>query len=551
MDKLQLFEPQSRFKSRVMKNKSSKSSLKNKRPEPFLELEKLILDFSAQFANAPVSEIDGKIEKALKQIAESAGFDRCGFWEIAPQGTEMKLHCHYGMPLARNISPVVKDTHYPWIFKNAENKRDSVYFSRLDDLPEDAAKDKASFLAVGIKSSIFIPYFIAGKAIAGMTFSSIKNERKFNRGLINRLKLMGEIITGAFHRKKMEDRYQACIASQRSEEHIQEGDLPLRQETRNEIEFSGIIGKSAVMKFVFSRVEQVAPTDSAVLITGETGTGKGVVAWAIHELSRRNKSRMVVVNCAALTPTLIESELFGREKGAYTGSTEMQIGRFELADKGTLVLDEITELPMDLQAKLLRAIQEGEFERLGSPRTIKVDVRILALTGKNLKEEVARGRFRQDLYYRLNVFPITIPPLRDRKEDIPLFVKNFVTEFNRKMQKEIKIIPKPVIEELMRYSWPGNVRELEHIIERAVIITKGPNLQLGEKIENTAPHISDDHMMTNLAEVEKRHILKVLEKTNWRIEGPKGASILLGLHPNTLRGKMQKLGIRLQKTPLL
>jgi transcriptional regulator with GAF, ATPase, and Fis domain len=258
----------------------------------------------------------------------------------------------------------------------------------------------------------------------------------------------------------------------------------------------------------------------------------------------------VTVNCAALTPTLIESELFGREKGAYTGSTEMQIGRFELADKGTLILDEITELPMDLQAKLLRAIQGGEFERLGSPRTIKVNVRILALTGKNLKDEVTKGRFRQDLYYRLNVFPITVPTLRERKEDIPLFVKQFVAEFNRKMQKEIKNIPKQVIEELMRYSWPGNVRELEHIIERAVIISQGGNLQLGESLESPEPEISEDHMITDLAEVEKRHILRILEKTNWRIDGPKGAAILLGLHPNTLRGKMRKLAIRLQKTPL-
>lgn len=533
-----------------MKNKNSNSTPKDKRPEPFLELEKLILDFSAQFANAPVSEIDGSIKKALKQIAECAGFDRCAFWEISPEGTEMQLYCHYARPEFRKISPDVKYKDFPWIFKSAETRRDAIYFNRLEDLPEEAAKDKESFRSVGTKSSIFIPYYIAGTAFAGMTFSTIKQERTFTPGLINRLKLMGEIITGAFHRKKMEEKYQTCIDSQQSKNHSKEGGLSLRPETQNEITYSGIIGKSPAMKFVFSRVEQVAPTDSAVLITGETGTGKGVAARAIHELSRRNKNRIVMVNCAALTPTLIESELFGREKGAYTGSTEMQIGRFELADKGTLILDEITELPMDLQAKLLRAIQEGEFERLGSPRTIKVDVRILALTGKNLKEEVSKGRFRQDLYYRLNVFPIVIPPLRDRKEDIPLFVEQFVAEFNRKMQKDIRNVPKQVIEELMRYSWPGNVRELEHIIERAVIISQGQNLQLGEALENPEPELSEDHMITKLADVEKRHILKILEKTNWRIEGPKGAAILLGLHPNTLRGRMQKLSIRMQKTPI-
>ena len=201
--------------------------------------------------------------------------------------------------------------------------------------------------------------------------------------------------------------------------------ISLRNETKKECTFEGIIGKSAVMQLVYSRMEQVAPTDSVALILGETGTGKGVIARTIHELSKRKKNRMVTVNCAALTPNLIESELFGREKGAYTGSTEMQIGRFELADKGTLVLDEITELPLDLQAKLLRAIQDGEFERLGSPKTIKVDARILALTSRNLKEEVSKGRFRQDLYYRLNVFPITMPPLRERNDDIPFSGKAF------------------------------------------------------------------------------------------------------------------------------
>ena len=253
------------------------------------------------------------------------------------------------------------------------------------------------------------------------------------------------------------------------------------------------------------------------------------------------------MNCAALTPNLIESELFGREKGAYTGSTEMQIGRFELADKGTLVLDEITELPLDLQAKLLRAIQEGEFERLGSPRTIKVDVRILALTSRNLKAEVSKGRFRQDLYYRLNVFPITMPPLRERHEDITLLAEHFLTQFNRKMQREIRNIPNNALTEMIKYSWPGNVRELEHIIERAVITTTGTNLHLAEKLDDSEPQISDEKFITNLAEIEKRHILKILEKTNWRIEGSKGAAILLGLHPNTLRGRLQKLGIHLQK----
>jgi len=255
-------------------------------------------------------------------------------------------------------------------------------------------------------------------------------------------------------------------------------------------------------------MEQVAPTDSTVLILGETGTGKGVLARAIYELSNRNKKRIVTVNCAALTPNLIESELFGREKGAYTGSTEMQIGRFELADGGTLVLDEFTELPLDLQAKLLRAIQDGEFERLGSPRTLRVNVRIIALTSRNLKEEVSQGRFRQDLYYRLNVFPITMPPLRERISDIPLLVEHFVEQFNRRMQKDINNIPKTVMAELMKYSWPGNVRELEHVIERSMIVTRGSSLQLAEKLDESGSGMVEEDLVTDLAEIEKYTSLK-------------------------------------------
>ena len=531
-----------------MTNKISNSPSRDKSPGQFIELEKLITQFSTQFANLPVSEVDGRIEQAFKQIAECIDVDRCSFWELSDDQTELHLIHQYAVPGQLKIPGGLTNKNFPWVFRKGMNG-DYVCFSRIEDLPEEAAIDKESFRFIKAKSSLIIPYHIAGKPISSMTFANMIKERTFSTGLITRLKLIGEIITGAFHRKKMEEKYQASIMNaQRLDDQISSEQFPLRQATKNECRYEGIIGDSPVMKHVFSRMEQVAPTDSVVLVLGDTGTGKGEVAKAIHELSRRNKEKIVTVNCAALTPNLIESELFGREKGAYTGSTEMQIGRFELADKGTLVLDEITELPLDLQAKLLRAIQEGEFERLGSPKTVNVDVRIIALTGRNLKEEVLKGRFRQDLYYRLNVFPITMPPLRERNDDIPLLAAHFVAQFNRKMQKDIKIVPKHLMAELIKYSWPGNVRELEHIIERAVIITQGTSLHLAEKLEDSGSNISEEHFITNLAEVEKRHILKILEKTNWRIEGSKGAAILLGMHPNTLRGRIQKLGIHLKKS---
>lgn len=520
-----------------------KKKMKNK----LFDLEKLVIKFSQQFANAPVCEIQGKIDDALREIVECLGVDRCVFWEMSENFTDVIISNYYavsGIDDTKNIS--YQD--FPWILENAL-AGNHICMRSLEDMPEEAAPDRESLLKLGIKSFIAIPYSIGGYPVSGLTFDSSRNELNCEGEFIVKLKLVGEIITGAFYRMRMEERYRKNIAeAQKQNEQIQVGDFPLRPETQSECNYEGMIGKSAVMKLVYSRMEQVAPTGSVVLLLGETGTGKGVIAVAIHELSRRKEKRIVTVNCAALTPNLIESELFGREKGAYTGSTEMQIGRFELADKGTLVLDEITELPLDLQAKLLRAIQEGEFERLGSPKTIKVDIRIIALTSRNLKEEVAKGRFRRDLYYRLNVFPITMPPLRERREDIPLLAKYFVTLFNRRMQKEIKVIPKDTMTELMSYSWPGNVREFQHIIERAVIITKGTSLHLAEKLDDSELHISEGQLITKLAEVEKRHILKILEKTDWRIEGPKGAAILLGLHPNTLRGRLQKLGIRLQKS---
>jgi transcriptional regulator with GAF, ATPase, and Fis domain len=306
--------------------------------------------------------------------------------------------------------------------------------------------------------------------------------------------------------------------------------------------FDEIIGQSDALRYVLYRVEQVAGTDATVLIQGETGTGKGIVAHAIHGRSPRRDRPMITVNCAALPANLIESELFGREKGAFTGAHARQMGRFEVADKGTIFLDEIGELPLELQAKLLRVIQDGEFERLGSPHTMKVDVRIIVSTSRNLMEEINKGRFREDLYYRLNVFPITIPPLRQRKNDVPLLVDHFLKKFSRKMGREITSIPREIMKALQNYAWPGNIRELEHVIERAVITTQGPVLRLAGPIDaGRIPDRMVDPLSIN--DVEREHILKVLEKTEWRIEGNKGAASLLNLNPSTLRSRMQKLGI--------
>ncbi|OGR23579.1 MAG: Fis family transcriptional regulator [Desulfuromonadales bacterium GWD2_54_10] len=346
-------------------------------------------------------------------------------------------------------------------------------------------------------------------------------------------------------RKKAEGSLQGTYAEiKHLKDRLQAENIYLQQEVAQQYNFGEIIGQSNVLSYVFSQVEQVAPMNATVLLLGETGTGKGVVARAIHSSSTRKGRPLITVNCTTLPAALVESELFGRERGAFTGSDTKQIGRFELADGGTIFLDEIGEMPLELQCKLLRVIQDGEFERLGNPRTIKTNVRIIAATNRNLGEEVKCGKFREDLFYRLNVFPITMPPLRQRKEDIPLLVNHFVAKFNTKIGKKIATVSKDTLNALQEYHWPGNVRELESVIERAVIISQGTALQVLDRFDTfRKPEASAGEDVKALAELEHDHVLQVLQKTGWRIEGKNGAAIILGLNASTLRARMRKYGI--------
>ena len=354
-----------------------------------------------------------------------------------------------------------------------------------------------------------------------------------------------QLIQEIEERKKAEESLKTTYAEiKQLKDKLQAENVYLQKEIAHLFNFGEIIGQSQALAQVFSQVEQVAPMNATVLLLGETGTGKGVVATAIHNRSARKGRPLITVNCTTLPATLVESELFGRERGAFTGSDARQIGRFELADGGTIFLDEIGEMPMELQSKLLRVIQDGEFERLGSPRTIKTDVRIIAATNRNLVEEIKNGRFREDLYYRLNVFPITMPPLRQRKDDIPLLVNHFITKFNKKIGKKIETVSKDTINTLQKYHWPGNVRELESVIERAIIITQGTALQVLDKFD-TSRKAEESVDLDNkaLIDLEHDHILKVLQKTAWRIEGSNGAAVILGLNASTLRARMRKYGI--------
>ena len=324
-----------------------------------------------------------------------------------------------------------------------------------------------------------------------------------------------------------------------------------------------IIGESDALKRVWCCIDQVASTDTTVLILGETGTGKELVAREIHTRSTRKDRPLVKVNCTVLPSELIESELFGHEKGAFTGATARQIGRFELADGGTIFLDEVGDLPLRLQPRLLRVLQEGEFERLGSGKTIKVDVRVIAATNRNLAEAMQRGRFRHDLYYRLNVYPITLPPLRERRGDIELLAEAFLQEASRRLGRLYDPISDEVLESLKRHDWPGNIRELKNVIDRAAVVSTGSWLELPEhwavsirRFSGAAPaEVSRPFKRAlgerTLEEHQRSHILQVMQQTGWRVEGPKGAAKILGLNPSTLRSRLLKLGIRKERRTTL
>jgi PAS domain S-box-containing protein len=372
-----------------------------------------------------------------------------------------------------------------------------------------------------------VPRYDASGAFAGYIGSCID---------ITEQKLAQEALARSYAEiKQLKDRLQA-------ESDYLKGEIKIKQA------HGEIIGRSSGIKKVLHQVEQVASADCPVLVNGETGTGKELIAQAIHRLSGRKDRLMVLVNCAALPSALVESELFGRERGAYTGALTSQVGRFEVANNSTIFLDEVGELSMEVQAKLLRVLQQGEFERLGSPKTHKVNVRIIAATNRDLAAEVRKGKFREDLYYRLKVFPIEVPPLRERIEDIPLLVFAFMEEFSVRMGKKITKLARKAMETLQKHTWPGNIRELRNVIEHSVILTPGDVLKLS--LTGEAP-VRESKIVT-LAEAERDHILRTLESTGWRIKGPHGAAQRLGLQPSTLYSRMQKLGIphRRQKDAL-
>ncbi|MGN6734916.1 MAG: sigma 54-interacting transcriptional regulator [Candidatus Binatia bacterium] len=644
--------------------------------EEQLRLEQLVSELSGIFINLPAHRVEGQIIEALGRVARLLEFDIAAlslFTGPGPTGQVAHLWKAEEVPeIASNLT----ERDFPWVAQEIFAGRD-VSVCKLDELPPQAAEDRATYERYHVRSTHNIPIVLGGKVIGVLGLCSVWKKRSISKDVLQTQRVLGEIFGNAMARqmaeeslRESENRFRtladsapiliwmsgtnalceyfnkswldftgrtleqelgkgwtegvheedldrclkvylesfnarqpftmeyrlrrrdgeyrwvldngaprfesdgtfvgyigSCLdmtGQKKVEEDLvsalqeicelknklEEENLYLKEEISEVKGFEEIVGKSDALRYVLTRVEQVAKTDATVLLQGETGVGKELVARAIHEKSSRCDGPYVKVNCATLPEGLVESELFGHEKGAFTGADRQRKGRFELADRGTILLDEVGELPLGTQVKLLRALQEGEFERVGGSVTVKVNVRVIAAANRKLQDDVSTGRFRQDLFYRLNVYPITIPALRQRREDIPLLVSHFARQIGGRLGKTIDEVPAHVLREFTDYKWPGNIRELQNVIERAVIVASDGVLRLPEPLaQRTTPlprdaePVAEPMRVSSLDEAERDNILRALEATAWRIEGPKGAASMLKLHPSTLRFRMKKLGL--------
>src|SRR6266404_1757707 len=504
--------------------------------EERLRFEMLLTELSARFVSVTSEWLEGLIIDAERQIVQALDLDRGTLVQLEADERFVATHS-WQLPGLEPL-PGFATRDLPWV-STVLRRGEGVCFARNDDLPMEAAPEKDFARRFQLRSNVNFPFEIGGKVMGAMAFWAVHREREWPEAIVSRLRLFVEMIGSAIARTRAEEAArQALDEVRRLRDQLQRENVYLQQEVKVVRGHGRIVGDSAVLRLMLEQVEQVATTNSSVLLIGETGTGKELLASAIHEFSPRGSRPMVRVSCAAIPETLIESELFGREKGAYTGALSRQVGRFEVAHGSTLFLDEVSELPMEVQVKLLRVLQEKEIQRLGGTHVISVDVRIIAATNQDLEKAVRDKRFRDDLYYRLNVFPIRVPPLRERREDIPLLIQLYVNEFAKSFGKCIESIDRDSINTLQRYSWPGNIRELRNSVERAMILASGPRLYIAtpRALPDDAPHLL-------LVDAERDHILSVLNVTGWRVRGKAGAAELLGLKPTTLDSMMVRLHI--------
>ena len=497
---------------------------------------------------------DGLLHAVAESLRPLIAFDRVAFsiynpkeetFRILSKGADSSLAIRVRSELGRGegVSTWVFDHQQPALCRDLEKE-------------QQYPNDRRHLLAEGIYAYCVVPLITRGKSIGTLNVSS-NTRNQYSELDLEFLQEVGNQFALAVENMQSYEDIEALKGK------LEEENVYLQEEIRTEHNFKEIVGNSTALLDLLAKVEQVAPTDSTVLICGETGTGKELIARAIHDRSRRKDRPLVKVNCSAISAGLVESELFGHVKGAFTGALERRIGRFELADGGTIFLDEIGELPVETQVKLLRVLQEREFEPVGSSRSVRVDVRVIAATNRNLEESVQAGSFRDDLFYRLNVFPLEVPPLRDRRSDIPKLAKFFLSHYAKKLGKSIREISYDTMDKILEYSWPGNVRELQNVIERAVILCRQPILELEpDRVAIASRRVRSNLTETtsqtevapspglassptsSLKEIERNHILAVLRQTGGVIDGPKGAARILDLHPNTLRHRINKLGIK-------
>jgi len=495
-----------------------------------------------EITNAIVSNLDrDELFKAIAhEIQKIPTFDRTGITLYDPSTERFHIHAlettSPSVSLYRGSDIPRKGSGMGWAF-------DHQHMLYRPDLPDEHRFfEDEHFLAEGIRSVVYLP-LITGRKVLGTFQVASQSPHRYSEANLGFLLHVAKQLAIALENTLAYEQIKTL------KDQLHQENVYLQEEIKGECNYEEIIGRDRSFKKVLESVEHVAETNATVLIFGETGTGKELVARAIHRCSQRSSRPLIKVNCAALPAGLVESELFGHEKGAFTGALQKKIGRFELAHGGSIFLDEIGDIPEETQVKLLRVLQEQEFERVGGTQTIKVNVRVIAATNRDLEAALAQQTFRADLFYRLNVFPINVPPLRERTEDIPLLARYFIGKYMKVMNKRIETINPSSMDRLIQYSWPGNVRELENVIERAVILCKGRVLEIEAEFLSSSTSVESPNRLMTLEEMEREYVEKVLRETGWVIGGKRGAAEILNIHPNTLRSRLLKLGINKPVNP--
>ncbi len=525
--------------------------LEKKQTEAALDERRRFQDFVAAMSSlliaTPENRADDTLRLCLEHSCNFFAYERANIIWFDKRNFSLRVLYFWnemGLPPQVELSL----TNFPWAGTRLFTGK-PIRISNAGDFPAEGATDATSFEKLGLKSFAAVPMIIGNDTLGALTFGATAKEIAWTDQDMADLQVIADLFTNVVARISGRTALDAALSElQSATERLEAENVYLREEISSTHSFDEIIGESTALRRCLVKVEQVATTTTTVLIQGETGTGKELIARAIHDRSDRRRRPLVKVNCAALPANLIESELFGHEKGAFTGAVSKKSGRFDLADGGTLFLDEIGDFPLELQGKLLRVLQEGEYQRLGGTETVRVDVRLIAATNRDLQKAVDNAEFRADLFYRINTFPVNVPRLADREGDIPLLARHFARKFATVLGKEVTAISSDMMGRLISYQWPGNVRELEGVIQRALISGEGPVLELPDAVDRDIRHDAGDSnepesSAVGLTAAERNHIERVLQQSRWIIGGSGGAAALLGVPPSTLRSKMKKLGI--------